>query len=153
MDKPKITWYAKLAKEDKFNGGDNLFVGSNTPNNDLEINVQLWNNRWGETAVEDLEDFQIVMFFADYEDSALLPCLSAKYNNQQIDVEVDTVAKRAMLMFPITMALSGEANNGSSTDNTCLKNFLPFTIMFKHPGGKHLKENDLKSLRLEITRG
>lgn len=153
MDKPKITWYAKLAKETKFNSGDNLFVGSNAPGTELEVNVQLWNNRWGETAVEDLADFQIVMYFADYEDSALLPFLSAKYNNQQIKVNVDSVAKRAMLIFPQTPVLSGEANNGSSIDNSCLKNFLSFTIVFKQPGEKHLKENDLKSLRLEITRG
>ena len=153
MDKPKISWYAKLAKEDKFNSGDNLFVGSNTPGKTLEVNVQLWNNRWGETAVEDLKDFRIVVYFADYEDAALLPCLSATYNNQQIVVEVDQLARRAMLIFPKAITLSGEANNGSSIDNTCLRNFLPFTIMFKHPGNGHLKENDLKSLRLEITRG
>jgi len=153
MDKPKISWYAKLAKEDKFNGGDNLFVGSNTPDSTLEVNVQLWNNRWGETAVESLEDFRIVAYFADYEDSVLLSCLSATYNNQEIGIEVDQVARRAMLIFPVTLALSGNANNGSSTDDTCLKNFLAFTIMFEHPSDGHLKENDLKSLRLEITRG
>ncbi len=153
MDKPNISWFAKLSKEEKFSGGSELLVGSNTPDGTLEVDVQLWNNRWGESAVEELKDFQIVAYFADYEDSALLSCLSAKYNNQNINVTVDQVAKRAMLIFPMALSLSGEANNGSSTDNTCLKNFLPFTIVFKHPNGGHLKENDLKSLRLEITHG
>ena len=153
MDKPKISWFAKLAKEEKYSGGNELFMGSSTPDNDLEVDVQLWNNRWGEVAVEKLEDFQIVASFADYEDASLLSCLSAKYNNQQIPVTVDQVAKRAMLMFPITLNLSGEPNNGSSVDNTCLKNFLSFRIVFKHPEDGHLKESDLKSLRLEITRG
>lgn len=153
MEKPKITWYAKLAKEEKYNSGTELFVGQNTPDRPLEINVQLWNNRWGETAVEELKDFQVIAYFADYEDAALLPCLSAKYNKQAIDISVDPVARRAMLLFPITLSLSGKANNGSSIDNSCLENFLSFTIVFKHPNGGHLKENDLKSLRLEITRG
>lgn len=153
MDNPKITWYAKLAEESKFNGGDTLFVGSNTPDNTLEVDVQLWNNRWGETAVEDLKDFRIIAYFADYEDSILLPYLSVKYNSQKIGFEVDSIAKRGMMIFPTTITLSGAANNGSSTDKTCLKNFLAFTISFEHPEGAHLKENDLKSLRLEITRG
>lgn len=153
MDKPKISWYAKLSNEEKFNGGNNLFVGSNAPGNDLEINVQLWNNRWGDTAVEDLKDFNVVMYFADYEDSSLLPSLAAKQDGKKLDVSVDMTFRRAMLMFPTAPTLSGAANNGSSIDDTCLNNFLAFTIIFKSAEGRHLKENDLKSLRLEITRG
>ena len=153
MDKPKISWYAKLAKEEKYSGGSELFVGSNTPDSMLEVDVQVWNNRWGEVEVEDLKDFQIVASFADYEDSSLLSCLSAKYNNQPISISVDSVAKRALFVFPVSLSLSGSVNNGSSIDKTCLKNFLSFRIGFKHPEDGHLKESDLKSLRLEITRG
>lgn len=153
MDKPQITWYAKLAEEEKFNGGDSLFVGSNTPGTKLEIEVQLWNNRWGTEAVEDLKDFQIAMYFADYEDASLLPCLSVKYDHQLVEVRMDDVAKRATIVFPADLILSGAANNGSSIDKTCLENFVPFTIVFQPPDKAHLKESDLKSLRLEIARG
>lgn len=153
MDKPKISWYAKLAKEEKFSGGNELFVGSNTPDDTLEVDIQLWNNRWGEVEVAELNDFQIAASFADYEDSSLLSCLSVKYNNQPINITVDPVARRALFIFPIPLSLSGSINNGSSIDKSCLKNFLSFRIEFKHPENGHLKESDLKSLRLEITRG
>ena len=68
MNLPQITWYAKLTSEENFKQTDLVYAGAITPNNYLTVDIQLWNNRWGESDVETLSDFNILMYFQDVED-------------------------------------------------------------------------------------
>ena len=46
MDEPKITWYAKLSSDVEFNQTNEIYAGTYTSDNEIKVNIQMWNNRW-----------------------------------------------------------------------------------------------------------
>ena len=148
MELPQITWYAKLTSEENFKQTDLVYAGAITPNNYLTVDIQLWNNRWGESDVETLSDFNILMYFQDVEDSALLENCSIFYNGAEVDIEIEN--KKALVKFAKAPILSGKANDGSSLNEDNSGNFISLQFIFT-TSSQRLKENDLKHLILEIV--
>jgi hypothetical protein len=147
MDKANISWYAKTGADIKYAATEEIYAGTHTDETPVTASVQLWNNRWGKYDVEDLANFNILMYFRELEDFALLPYCSITVNGKAQNFEY--INHRAIIKFDTPPILKGTANNGKSEGNE--NNYLAFDITFSAPN-KNLKEDDLKSLYFEIVK-
>ena len=148
MQEPIITWYAKLTEDSQFRQTDEIYAGTYTPNNSIQVNLQIWNNRWGTIDVADLTDFTIHMYFNDVEDTSLFNYCTIVLNKSDI-LNLTKADNRCILEFPNEITLSGKKNNGTSKENA--NNYLNLDIVFQAPKDVKLKEKDLKSLFFEIV--
>jgi hypothetical protein len=146
MNKPKISWYAKRLSDEKYSVESRFYAGKYTDNDQIIVDIQLWNNRWGAETVEDLKNYDICLFFDRVEDSALLDMCTIIYNNSY-SVPYNISGRKAILEMETKPVIKGTKNNGSSADNP--NNFLQFRFIF-NGGGLRLKDNDLKSLYFEV---
>ena len=148
MQEPIITWYAKLTEDSQFRQTDEIYAGTYTPNNSIQVNLQIWNNRWGTIDVADLTDFTIHMYFNEVEDTSLFNYCTIVLNKSDI-LNLTKADNRRILEFPNEITLSGKKNNGTSKENA--NNYLNLDIVFQAPKDVKLKEKDLKSLFFEIV--
>jgi len=147
MEKPQITWCAKLRKQETFENGERFYAGTYVDSEPLLVDIQLWNNRYGLTDVESLKDFDIELYFDNVEDEALLDyCSIAITNKEQISLK--RIGSRGIVQFPEPQVISGAKNNGDPAE--AYNNYIGLTLSFA-AAGKCLKENDLKSLNFEIV--
>lgn len=146
MAKPKVSWYAKKLSDEKYSVDSRFYAGKYTDNDQIVIDIQLWNNRWGNETVDDLKDYDICFFFDRIEDSALLDMCNIIYNNMY-SVPFNVSGRKAILSMEEKPVIKGTRNNGSSADNP--NNFLQFRFIF-NGNGERLKDNDLKSLYFEV---
>lgn len=84
MDEPKITWYAKLSSDVEFNQTNEIYAGTYTSDNEIKVNIQMWNNRWGTVDVNSLTNFLINIYFDYIEDNSLFDYCSVVLNNSDI---------------------------------------------------------------------
>ena len=143
---PKLTWYTKKLTDEKFSVDPQVYAGTYTDNDQIIMDIQLWNNRWGTETVDDLKNYDICIFFDRVEDSVLLDYITIMYNGNTVGQSI--TGKKAILQFGDNKpVLKGTKNNGSSADNP--KNFLELRFIFSAEG-QRLKDNDLKSLYFEV---
>lgn len=148
MADTKLTWYTKLEGEEIFSPSKERFVGTHTPRNNVALKIQLWNNRLGIKDAGDLKNFTIQLKFQDEEDISLLKYFRAKdANGNKIDVQL--YDDHALLALPVGLVISGKANNGITIENR--ENYYEFQLSLETPENVHLKENDFKSLYLDIV--
>lgn len=146
MDKPKITYHI-LDTADTYIKKNNTYIGTYTGDEPLTVSFRIWNNFRGTEAVEDLENFTLVLRFLTEEDSALLPYLSAIVGDEIIDDPI-IENKAVIIQLAKPRILSGRANTGSDEYVDC---YLPVTISFDPGTDIYLKDHDLKSLVLDIS--
>lgn len=149
MDEPKITWYAKLSSDTDFNKTNEIYAGTYTPDNSINVNLQIWNNRWGTVDVNSLTNFLINVYFADTEDNCLFDYCSIVLNNSDV-LNIKKSGTVGVLEFPEAITLSGTQNDGTTVNNP--DHYILLDFIFKIPDNVNvqLKENDLKSLFFEI---
>lgn len=145
---PILTWHVKLKDEETFSPTKNKFIGTHTARENITATIQLWNNRRGTTNVDDLEDFTIRLDFQDEEDSALLKYVLIKDQDDNM-IGSQNFGKHILFNLPPNIVISGKANNGVMSENR--KNYLEFKLIFQTPNNIQLKENDLKTLYLEVV--
>lgn len=146
MDKPKITWCAKLREQEKFETSNEFYAGTYMDSTPLVVDIQLWNNRYGIEDVENLKNFDVEFYFDNMEDEKLLDyCTISITGREQITFK--RINDRAVIQFPDAQVVSGAKNNGDTAD--AYENYIPLTFKFA-AAGKCLKENDLKSLHFEV---
>lgn len=146
MSKPVISWYAKLLSDDRYSVNPNFYAGKYSDEDPIVVDIQLWNNRWGITSVDNLSNYDICFFFDRLEDSVLFNYCTILYDGDKV-ITFNVSHHKAILEFPSKPVLSGTANNGSSADNP--DHFLQLRFLFDATQ-ERLKDNDLKSLYFEI---
>ncbi len=148
LSEPVITWLVKKSTDLDFTEKENYYAGNYRPNNGINIELRIWNNRYGSQAVQDLEHFGIAMVFDDYEDSALFSYMTFIVNNAEM-LTPSVVAGEAVLTIPDNIVLSGAVNDGSAnyTDN-----YMSLKINLEIPSNISIKSNDLKNLSLDIVK-
>lgn len=141
MDKPLISWYIK--EDEDYIQDNEYYLGSYSSEEDIIINVQVWNNRYGNSDVENIEEGRLAVYFDTIEDSSLLQYCSVSINNgEYITPTIDI--NRAIVTIG---DLYGNYNNGLE-DSSNENNFKNLKIKFsKLP--TNLK-NGLKNLFLDI---
>ena len=147
MDKAKLTWLVKVDEDAGYSPAVERFIGTHTPRSAIKANIQLWNNRRGVAAVEDLKSFAIRLSFQDAEDSILLNHLVVM-NEDGVNIPLQILGDSAIMNTPANLVVSGTANNGVPSE--CKSNYYEFTLLFNPKSNIRLKENDLKNLFLEV---
>ncbi len=146
MEDPKITWYAKLNKETQYEETNDYYAGSYTPGHAIDVDIQIWNNRFGLDDVATLSDFYIVVSFDRVEDSSLFDYCTIVLNDANI-IPLKKNGKKAVLELPDTVKLSGTKNDGTLDSN--VDHYMNLEFQFDAEGTK-LKENDLKDMYFQI---
>ena len=146
MEDPKITWYAKLNKETQYEETNDYYAGSYTPGHAIDVDIQIWNNRFGLDDVATLSDFYIVVSFDRVEDSSLFDYCTIVLNDANIS-PLKKNGKKAVLELPDTVKLSGTKNDGTLDSN--VDHYMNLEFQFDAEGTK-LKENDLKDMYFQI---
>lgn len=146
MNDPIITWYAKLDNDTEFNKTNEIYAGSYTKENSINVNMQIWNNRWGTEDVQPLSNFNINIYFDKEEDFILLDYCTVVLNKTEI-LTINKTDKIGVLTFD-QIELSGALNDGTIENNP--NNYILLDFIFKAPNNTRLKVNDLKTLFFEI---
>lgn len=147
MNSPVITWYTKAYADKDYEAGTDFYAGTYTDSAPITLNIQLWNNRYGTEDAADLKDYDLIFYFNDKEDSALLDCCTLSISGKE---EVSFVVSdgKAVAQFSNRPTLSGKKNNGDPDENP--SNYIDLSLKFS-ASGQILKENDLKTLYLEVV--
>jgi hypothetical protein len=145
MNKPYITWYSRIG-DDTYAAQSEIYAGTYTKKENIRVDIQIWNNRWGTEDVESLNSFALNMYFDSLEDSALLQCCKVILGGTD-ELPLIITGQKATVSFPDAIMLSGVKNNGASANSQ--ENYISLTFEFS-ASEYRLKENDLKSLYFEI---
>ena len=127
MDKPKISWHVL----EEINSNDFEYMqcktyneeGSYIPGETISKTVQVWNNCSGSKPVQNAKDCKLIVCFKHFEDNTLLRLIRVQIDEQEelpLEVDID----RGFIELG---TLSGDANNGSSSNNANYKT-IHFTI-------------------------
>lgn len=147
MEKPIISYSAKIHDYKEYNDVEEIYGGTYTSKTPIQVDVRIWNNKYGLYDVEDLEDFVINFYFANYEDAALLQFLNVTYDNTT-ELSLEIIDGVATGVFIDNYVLSGKSNNGLDSDT---ENYVDLLIEFSADDSVHLKNLDIKSLYIEIV--
>lgn len=149
MSEPIISYSAKLAKYQTYKDVDEIFGGTYTNSDPIEIDLRIWNNRFGTETVDDLQNFVINFYFDKLEDNNLLQYITINYNGvEEVPVSINNNIGTAS--FLNNVIIKGTPNDGS--DNN-LNNYINLKIIFNITDENvSLKNNDFKSLYLDIVK-
>jgi hypothetical protein len=116
MNSPQITWYI-VEPDNSLVPYDDFYAGSYRPSETVELNLQVWNNRWGQENVQNAVSCRLAIYFDTIEDSALLNLCSVKINNGTTRQLTITAGKGVVDIG----TLYGFSNNGTvnTKDNFC----------------------------------
>lgn len=141
MERPNISWY--LIDDGDQIQTDEYYAGSFNSSDEIRLNIQIWNNRYGIKTVESIRDAKLSIYFETIDDGAIL-------NYCEIDVEKSGAVKPEVSINKVLInigELNGSANNGMDTDKN-RNHFKNVEIIFKNLPS-NLKEG-LKNMYLDI---
>lgn len=141
MNLPIISWH--ILEDTDYIQDTEYYLGSFNPQSIIKLNVQIWNNRYGQTEVMTLDNARLCIYFETMEDGALLNYCSIGVNNDS-PITPTVELNRATLEIG---RLSGESNNGISNDKN-RTNYKNVSIEFK--GLPSNLRNGLKNMFLDI---
>lgn len=148
MTLPIITYSARISDSGTYYDQDEIYGGTYTKNDPVSVDIQIWNNKFGLTEVQDLENFAINFYFSDLEDSTLLKYLKVVYNDTE-DMILDIKDNVACATFFNSVVIKGTPNNGNESDTD---NYIKLKVTFDATDDNiQLKSNDIKSLFVEIV--
>lgn len=141
----KISWFIK--DNEAFYEKKEYHAGTYRSDETIELNMQVWNNRWGTEDVSDVIAPVLSIKFGTLEDSSLLELIKVIVNGSS---EPPATIKDKNAVFIIGETLSGKGNDGDEGDYLNRKNFFDVKIIIDIKN-KTLKENDLKTMYLELN--
>lgn len=141
MANPNVSWYIK--EQDTYVQDEEYYLGSFTSNSEISLSVQVWNNRYGSSDVDNIEEARLAIYFDSVEDSSLLKYCTVSVNNSSY-VTPEVELQRAIVSIG---ELNGTFNDGleESTNQTNYKN-----ITIKFSGFPGNLKNGLKNMFLDI---
>ena len=145
MESPKITWQIKKRKDSSYKEETDYFAGVYNQKNNIDLEIVLWNNRYGLERVEDLKSFAISVTFNTLEDSTLLKSTTLTFNKNIIYPTINECV--ATFIVPDDCVLSGEINDGSLDP---VDNYAYIELSISVPSVYTLKPNDYKTLSLDV---
>lgn len=137
----KITWY--ILEDEEYIQDDEYYLGSFSPDSEIQLKVQVWNNRYGKNNVESIPNARLAIYFDSIEDSMLLEYCTVSINDNNL-TKIPVMFGKGIIDIGL---LSGNSNNGMDIiDN--IYNFKNITISFK--GFPTNLKNGIKNMFLDI---
>ena len=140
----KITWYVKQSGD--FLPETNYYAGTYSPGGVVELEIQIWNNRWGTTNADTVFNAVLNMMFDTVEDSAILPLCKLSTDVQQLPLLIRGQSASAVL----GKHLVGAKNDGDASNPANEDNFITLKLEVDLSDGR-FKANDLKNLYFDLT--
>lgn len=141
MKNPKITWY--MLEDNDYIQDNEFFLGSFSPDTEIRLTAQVWNNRYGKTNVDSIPNARLAVYFESVEDSMLLNYCSVSIDGNSLS-KIPVMFNKGIVDIGL---LSGSSNNGvDSVDN--VYNFKTITLSFK--GFPSNLRNGIKNMFLDI---
>ena len=141
MKNPELTWYL-VSAEDSVIIEKEHYLGAYIPDAiEMIINLQLWNNRYGQEIAKDIENSNLKITFSSIEDTKLLEYMQVKIDNNPYE-DLTIINNEAII--PIQRIISGEINVGN---NMCVNNYID--IYIKTTLSQDMK-NGLKNLLINL---
>lgn len=104
--KPIISWH--VLENDVFNEKEEYYLGNFEPLETVSFNLQLWNNKYGNENVDDIDNAKLSIKFEKLDDFILLNYCTVYING--VKESIDKVLEdKALVNIGF---LSGEKNNG-----------------------------------------
>lgn len=139
----KITWYVK--ENNILTGKEEHHAGTFGKNDDLELDFQIWNNRWGIEEVPTLKSPVLSFSFMHYEDSSFIDLCEIHIDGKSMPVMKKEGTGTVMLGREIV----GTPNDGDPDSSANKMNYIDIKLVVKM-SGKDIKENDLKRMYFEV---
>lgn len=139
----KITWFVK--NNDSFEEKKEHHAGTFNKQEDVVLNLQVWNNRWGVENEDDLKIPVLNFSFQDFEDSSLVSLCEVFADEGTASLPVLKKGNEGSVILPREIA--GNANDGTESSNKQNYMNIQFVIRTK---GTILKSDDIKRLSLEV---
>lgn len=137
----KITWY--ILEDEEYIQDDEYYLGSFSPDSEIQLKVQVWNNRYGKNNVESIPNARLAIYFDSIEDSMLLEYCTVSINDNNF-TKIPVMFGKGIIDIGL---LSGNSNNGMDIiDN--IYNFKNISISFK--GFPTNLKNGIKNMFLDI---
>ena len=141
MNQPSISWYIK--EDDDYIQDNDYYLGSFSSSSDILMKIQVWNNRYGNESVEDIENARLSIYFDTVEDSSLLQYCTISINNDEF-IKPEIYLNRATINIG---TLLGTFNSGMDNE----KNIDDYkNIIVKFSNMPTNLKNGLKNLFLDI---
>lgn len=142
MNNANISWFVK-EPDDIFVEHTEYYAGSCNNEEDLELDIELWNNRWNtKEDVDTIYNAKLSISFAAAEDATLLSFCTVKVGNGSYEKPELITFNRASVELG---SISGAKNDGG-TNNT--ENYKNISIRFS--GIPRTYKSGLKSMFLDI---
>lgn len=148
LNAPVISVYIKQKDETDYLENKEYYAGTFDRADEIQMDMLIWNNRYGKEDAPEFKNFNISMEFEDIEDTALFNYCKCIVNGASI-VSPTIIGDTAVVQFPENVVLYGTANDGSLLNSD---NYTTFSLIFAIPKDKKIKMGDLKSLTLSISK-
>ena len=102
----KITWY--ILEDEEYIQDDEYYLGSFSPDSEIQLKVQVWNNRYGKNNVESIPNARLAIYFDSIEDSMLLEYCTVSINDNNF-TKIPVMFGKGIIDIGL---LSGNSNNG-----------------------------------------
>lgn len=141
MNNAKITWYIK--EDSDYIQDNDYYLGSYSPDTNLDFEVQVWNNRYGNNLVNSIADARLAIYFDSAEDSLLLDYCYVSINGNSFQ-KISKIFNKGVVDLGL---LSGSSNNGvESLDN--INNYKNIAVSFRD--FPSTLKNGIKNMYLDI---
>lgn len=142
MSSANISWFIKES-DDIFVEHTEYYAGSCNEEEDLELEIELWNNRWNtKEDIDDISDAKLLISFTAAEDATLFSFCTIKIDNGSYESpELITFNKASIELGSI----SGAKNDGSTSNTDNYKK-----IFIKFSGIPRTYKSGLKSMFLDV---
>lgn len=112
MSKPQISWYI-LEEDDTENPTDDYYAGNYDWEDTVDLDIRIWNNRWGDEDVNNARDIVLELKFFYNEQNKLLKNIEIEEEGQKLEVQVlENIAKTK-----IKKTLSGRKHSLNEYEN------------------------------------
>lgn len=143
MNEPIITWYLIDSDDSTVLEKQNYIGDYNLSSSEMTLHLQVWNNKFGNYTVSNIENPILNIMFSTIEDNSMLKYIKVKVDNNDYE-PLNVLSEKGTLN--IYRTLSGEPNNGSLEESS---NYIDLRIKIEKINYKIL--NGLKSMILDIT--
>lgn len=141
MSLPLITWY--IHENTDYIQDNDYYLGSFNTEFTKPLDVQIWNNRYGQSSVESLENARLCIYFESIEDSVLLNYCTISINNNSPIKPIIELNKGIVEIGQ----LIGEPNNGVDNEKN-RSNYKQVVLQFE--GLPSNLRSGLKNMFLDI---
>lgn len=137
----KISWYVQ--EEEDYSQNNEHYLGSFSPQDEIILKLQVWNNRYGTTIVDTIVTSRLSVCFDNYEDGSILKYCTISINDSSFE-SLDIQGNKGVVNLGM---LSGNYNNGLDTSDNAF-NFKNIVVKFTDLP-QNLK-NGIKNMILDI---